>query len=80
MNRQHYLFRLIPPRPTFPGDITEAEGALMAHYARYTREQFEAGKILIYGPVMAKGGLRRNRYSRLPMKVKHGSSAKTIPQ
>lgn len=56
MSKQHYFGRLIPPRPTFPGDMTAAEGALMAQHAKYTRERFEAGKILIYGPVMAKGG------------------------
>lgn len=56
MAKQHYFGKLIPPRTTFPGDMSAAESALMAEHARYTREQFEAGKILIYGPVMAKGG------------------------
>jgi len=28
----------------------------MQEHARYTRESFDAGKILIYGPVMAQGG------------------------
>lgn len=56
MSKQHYFGRLIPPRPTFPADMSQAEGALMAQHAQYAREQFEAGRILIYGPVMAKEG------------------------
>lgn len=28
----------------------------MQEHGRYTRESFDAGKILIYGPVMAQGG------------------------
>ncbi|HKN74526.1 MAG TPA: YciI family protein [Candidatus Acidoferrum sp.] len=48
--------RLIPPRPTFPMDITPDEKLLMQEHARYTREIFDAGKILIYGPVMGREG------------------------
>ena len=34
-------------------DITAEEKLLMQDHGRYTREHFLAGKILIYGPVMA---------------------------
>ena len=37
-------------------DITPEEKVLMQEHARYTRERFDAAKILIYGPVMAPGG------------------------
>jgi uncharacterized protein len=37
-------------------DITPDEKLLMQEHTRYTRESFDAGKILIYGPVMAPGG------------------------
>jgi uncharacterized protein len=37
-------------------DITPDEKLLMQEHARYTRESFDAGKILIYGPVMTPGG------------------------
>jgi uncharacterized protein YciI len=56
MSKQHYFVKLIPPRPTFPTDITDAERALMEQHAAYFRQQFEAGNVLIYGPVMASGG------------------------
>lgn len=37
-------------------DMTPEERVLMQEHARYTRESFDAGKILIYGPVMAPQG------------------------
>jgi uncharacterized protein len=56
MSKQYFFVKLIPPRPTFPMDITPGEKLFMREHARYTRESFDAGKILIYGPVMAPGG------------------------
>ncbi len=56
MGKQHYYVKLIGPRPTFPMDITPEEKALMQQHVAYTQEKFVAGKILIYGPVMAPTG------------------------
>jgi uncharacterized protein len=56
MNKQHYFFKLIPPRPTFPQDITDEEKVLMSEHGVYFQQQFDAGKLLLYGPVMAPGG------------------------
>lgn len=56
MNRKHFYFKLIPPRPTFPQDITPEERALMAEHAVYFQRQFNAGKVLLYGPVSAPQG------------------------
>jgi len=56
MAKQHFFFKLIPPRATFPYDITEAERRLMDEHSRYFEEQFAAGRLLLYGPVMATGG------------------------
>ena len=53
MSKQHYFFKLIPPRPTFPQDITENEAALMKEHSSYFQRHFDAGKLLLYGPVMA---------------------------
>ena len=53
--KQHFYVKLIPPRPTFAMDMTDGEKILMQEHSRYTREHFEAGRILIYGPVMAAG-------------------------
>ena len=56
MPKQHYFFKLIPPRSTFPYDITEAERRLMDEHSRYFQQHFEAGRLLLYGPVMAASG------------------------
>lgn len=56
MAKQHYFFKLIPPRPTFPYDITTEEMRLMNEHGLYFQRQFEAGKLLLYGPVLAAGG------------------------
>jgi len=56
MAKQHYFFKLIPPRSTFPHDITDEERRLMDEHARYFDEQFAAGRLLLCGPVMAAGG------------------------
>jgi uncharacterized protein YciI len=56
MSKQHYFFKLIPPRPTFVQDMTEQEKLLMKEHARHIQQHFEVGKILVYGPVMASGG------------------------
>jgi uncharacterized protein YciI len=56
MSKQHFYFKLVPPRATFGADMTAEERALMMEHLRYTREAFDAGRVLIYGPVMASGG------------------------
>ncbi len=56
MNKQHYYLKLIPPRPSFPQDMTNEEKALMEDHSAYFQQQFAAGKLLLYGPVMAPDG------------------------
>jgi len=56
MAKQHYFFKLISPRATFPFDITDGEKRLMEEHSRYFEEHFVAGKLLVYGPVMAASG------------------------
>jgi len=56
MSKQHFFIKLIPPRTTFPVDITDGERALMEQHSAYFRQQFDAGNVLIYGPVMAASG------------------------
>jgi uncharacterized protein len=56
MDMQHYYFKLIPPRATFPQDMSSEERALMEVHADYFQQHFERGGILLYGPVWAPGG------------------------
>ncbi len=56
MDKRHFYFKLIPPRPTFANDITDEERALMAKHGAYCQTQFEAGPLLLYGPVASTEG------------------------
>jgi uncharacterized protein YciI len=56
MNKHHYFVKLIPPRSTFAQDITDEEKLLMQEHVRYTHDNFTAGIVLLYGPVMATHG------------------------
>jgi uncharacterized protein len=52
----HFLYRLIPPRPTFPADMTEAEGAIMEAHFGYWAAVIAKRQAVAYGPVMDPTG------------------------
>ena len=52
----HFLLRLIPPRPSFGADMTEAEGAVMAEHAAYWRGHMDRGAVVAFGPVAEPTG------------------------
>lgn len=53
----HYLFRLLPPRDTFPSDMTASEAeAMQAHMAYWTQLMGE-GRVAGFGPVAGDGGV-----------------------
>jgi uncharacterized protein YciI len=52
----HFLLRLIPPRPTFAADMTEAEAAVMAEHAAYWAGHMGRGTVVAFGPVADPAG------------------------
>jgi hypothetical protein len=74
-----FFLKLIPPRPTFARDMNAEERALMQQHVEYTRAHFEAGKVLVYGSVMAA---RKDRLAwpswTWPTKPRHAHSWRTI--
>jgi uncharacterized protein YciI len=46
-----YYYKLIPPRASFPADITAEERALMMQHVAYWTEQMGKGSVLALGPV-----------------------------
>ncbi len=56
VSKQYYFFKLIPPRATFPFDITADEQRLMDEHSLYCQDQFAAGRLLTYGPVLDPRG------------------------
>lgn len=47
----YYFYRLNSPRPTFPADITPAEGALMREHVTYWHALMQQGHVVAFGPV-----------------------------
>lgn len=52
----YFFFKLVPPRPSFPQDITEAEGELMKRHAAYWQSLLDKGFVLVFGPVLDPKG------------------------
>jgi uncharacterized protein YciI len=52
----YFLLRLIPPRPTFPLDISEDEQAMMQEHFAYWNKILAKRKVIVYGPVMDPKG------------------------
>jgi uncharacterized protein YndB with AHSA1/START domain len=51
-----FFCKLIPPRPSFPFDMTEAERAVMQAHVGYWQAQLNAGVALLFGPVADPSG------------------------
>jgi uncharacterized protein YciI len=75
----HFFFKLIPPRPSFPADMTEGERALMLQHRTYMQEHFEQGTVLCYGPVMSSEGSYGFAVLEMPDKDAVESFAKNDP-
>jgi uncharacterized protein YciI len=55
-SKSHFLLRLIPPRPTFGEDMTEAEAAAMAEHAAYWSGHMDQDAVVAFGPVAEPTG------------------------
>jgi hypothetical protein len=53
---QYFLFKLIPPRPTFPMDMSSDEAAIMQEHFAYWRGLLAQNRVVVYGPVMDPAG------------------------
>jgi uncharacterized protein len=52
----YFLCKLVPPRPSFPFDMSAAEADLMQRHAIYWREQMDNGRAIAFGPVLDPKG------------------------
>ncbi|HET6965485.1 MAG TPA: YciI family protein [Acidimicrobiales bacterium] len=53
---QGFVFRLVPPRPTFTSDMTDEERSAMGEHAAYWRDLMARGSVLAFGPVADPAG------------------------
>jgi uncharacterized protein YciI len=51
-----FVLRLIAPRPDFAQDMTDAEREIMGRHATYWQPYLEAGRMVVFGPVMTDSG------------------------
>jgi uncharacterized protein YciI len=53
----YFLYKLIPPRPTFAADMTQAEAAIMARHVAYWQGLVDEGIAIVFGPVADPAGV-----------------------
>jgi uncharacterized protein len=51
-----YLYKLVPPRPTFAADMTEAEASVMQRHVAYWTALRDRGTAVAFGPVADPAG------------------------
>ena len=56
-NMHYFLNKLIPPRPTFPQDMTEVEGKVMQEHVAYWQDLANRKIAIIFGPVLDPSGV-----------------------
>ena len=52
----YFVYKLIPPRPTFDRDMNEVEAGVMAEHVGYWSRLVEDGTAVVFGPVQDPGG------------------------
>ena len=55
-DKQHFLYRLLPPRPDFAFTMTPEEATVMAEHATYWRGLLAGGTAVAFGPVVEPTG------------------------
>jgi uncharacterized protein YciI len=51
-----FVYKLIPPRVTFPSDMSEEEAAIMAQHFAYWERFEQRGQVVVLGPVLDPAG------------------------
>jgi uncharacterized protein len=51
MQRKFFFVRLLPPRPTFPMDMTDQERQVMNEHVGYWTQRLKEGVAVAFGPV-----------------------------
>ena len=54
--KNRFLYKLIPPRPTFVQDMTEAETKVMQDHANYWKGLIDDGIAIVFGLVLDPRG------------------------
>jgi uncharacterized protein YciI len=76
MDKKHFLFKLIPPRPTFAQDTRPEEQRLMQEHITYFKALKDKGLVLLFGPVQEKNG----SYGLSVLEVEDEAAARQIAE
>lgn len=57
--KKYFVFKLIPHRPIFAGDMTEGERDIMKQHVAYCTEIAEKRIVIVFGPVLDPKGIYR---------------------
>ena len=57
MTANHFVYKLIPPRPTFASDMSDGEKAVMEEHFAYWTTRFEGGQVVVFGAVLEPAGV-----------------------
>ncbi len=60
--RKQFLCKLIPPRPTFVQDMTEAERNVMQEHAIYWKGLIDRRIAIVFGPVLDPKGSKTKEW------------------
>jgi uncharacterized protein YciI len=52
----YFVYKLIPPRPTFDTDMNDEEAATMEGHAGYWQALLAEGRVVVFGPVSDPSG------------------------
>jgi uncharacterized protein len=47
-----FVFRLLPPRPTFALDMSDEERDVMGRHAAHWTPYLESGQMVVFGPIL----------------------------
>ena len=56
VEKSYFLCKLLPPRPTFPADMSPAEADVMRAHVAYWQSHLQRGVAVAFGPVMDPNG------------------------
>jgi uncharacterized protein YciI len=76
---KYYVYKLLPPRPTFAVDMTAAERELMLRHVDYWRGLMARGWVVVVGPVFDPTGSYGIGVLRLPDDADAGALANDDP-
>ncbi|MHB8375800.1 MAG: YciI family protein [Dehalococcoidia bacterium] len=57
MTINYFVYKLLPPRPTFPADMSAEESAIMRQHAGYWDGLLTQGRVVVFGPVADPAGV-----------------------